>query len=912
MGLGVGTLLVLAAAVVAAIRPGWYLITHGAASLPRLDHVIVIVEENKAASQVLSQPGAMPYFNQTLVPAGALATNYFGITNPSLPNYLALTYGSDFGNPGDVPPNQFSTSTNNVANSLENAGKSWKAYMEGMPSNCDKSDNVATHYFVHHNPFAYSTKLPSCTSNDVPFSQFATDLSHGTLPTFAFIVPNWTDDGHTGAGISAELSATDSWLQREVPAILTSPTFTQTNTLLAITWDEGTKTPVDNHIPLLLLGNSSIIQPDTRDMTTYSSGHYSLLHTIESGLGLGTLTSNDANAPLMSALFRGSTQPTTSTPTSTPTITATRLLGSNNVIEDDFTRPDQAHFGRSTNTDSVANGAWEGAVSSSGHASISGGVGTFSYSGSPHTVYTGYLGASQSGAVDVLARVAFAAIGSDQFRLFAHNSGPNYAAELDTSANVLHVYYKDSSSAQHTLGKDFAISFAANTRYWVRLDVAHGVVSARVWQDGTNEPSTWQVSGRDTHLTSGDVGEGFSWATAPSGGGDITQSAFAAATDGHLAAAPDSGIIAPAPGRINPPPLPASPLAGATLSVSGDTLVDQNGGTVVLRGFSQGPSPLNTLTGWQARRTASGDGSLSVTALHMMVAWGANTVRIPVSAYICARDGSNCAGGGPYMTEVQLDINAARSSGLYVIVSAFDDLKAGSPYTDHHYHPEEGTFLAQVAARFKNDAGVLYDVVNEPVYTSDSSWASDMNSAIALIRAAGSAAPIVVEKPDPGTHAVCKTAAGVAVGEQVAFTASEVAAINDPTIIFSDHRYHAVVNGDPTSESCLLGAAEGAKPFLVGEWGVLPHSGVAYQCQGLTNGNAGAVTNGFMNWSLTGNAGAAVSWTAWNFKPVTSITDSINYSPTTFNTGSWSCDDGSAAAASAGEGSDIKAWLASH
>ena len=51
--------------------------------------------ENHSLEDVLGSPSA-PYLN-SLAASGGLATDYSGVSHPSLPNYLAMIGGSTFG-----------------------------------------------------------------------------------------------------------------------------------------------------------------------------------------------------------------------------------------------------------------------------------------------------------------------------------------------------------------------------------------------------------------------------------------------------------------------------------------------------------------------------------------------------------------------------------------------------------------------------------------------------------------------------------------------------------------------------------------------------------------------------------------------------------------------------------------------
>lgn len=66
-----------------------------AAKAPPGSHTVVIVLENKEFGEVIGAADAS--YLDRLASQGALATNDYAITHPSLPNYLAMTGGSTFG-----------------------------------------------------------------------------------------------------------------------------------------------------------------------------------------------------------------------------------------------------------------------------------------------------------------------------------------------------------------------------------------------------------------------------------------------------------------------------------------------------------------------------------------------------------------------------------------------------------------------------------------------------------------------------------------------------------------------------------------------------------------------------------------------------------------------------------------------
>ena len=262
-----------------------------------LAHIFLILEENKSYSEIVGNPTA-PYIN-SLIRRYALATDYHALFHPSLPNYIALTSGSNHGITDDRSPpsagNEIAVA--NIADRIEASGRSWREYGESMPSPGYAFD--AGEYVTKHVPFVYYRDIlgnpQRCRSHVVPLTQLARDLrSVTTTPDFAFITPNLYDDMHDGP-----IAAGDRWLARTVPLILGSQAFRTTRSLLVVTWDEDAGT-ADNHIATILVGNS--VKPGYRSGRRYD--HYALLHTIEAAWHLAPLTAHDAQAPTMSEFFK--------------------------------------------------------------------------------------------------------------------------------------------------------------------------------------------------------------------------------------------------------------------------------------------------------------------------------------------------------------------------------------------------------------------------------------------------------------------------------------------------------------------------------------------------------------------------------------------------------------------------------
>jgi len=265
-----------------------------AAAVPAFSHVFVVVMENHSYSEIIGSSSA-PYIN-SLTTQGAVATSYYGVAHPSLPNYLALAGGSTFGIASDCTTCWINAA--NIGDTLESAGKTWKAYQESMPSSCFVGDSSP--YAQKHNPFIYfndiRTNSTRCNAHEVPYTQLATDLqSTSTTPNYAFITPNMCNDMH-----DCTVATGDAWLKQQIPLILGSAAFKTQSSLLAITWDEDDSSS-SNQVPLILLGSG--VAPGGRSSVPYN--HYNLLRTIEDALGLATLTSIDAGAGAITDLFAG-------------------------------------------------------------------------------------------------------------------------------------------------------------------------------------------------------------------------------------------------------------------------------------------------------------------------------------------------------------------------------------------------------------------------------------------------------------------------------------------------------------------------------------------------------------------------------------------------------------------------------
>jgi hypothetical protein len=217
-----------------------------------LSHIYVIMMENHAQAQIIGDTTNAPNLNMLATAYGS-ATNYFGVTHPSLPNYLAAISGDFQGifddcpagsnilceveefisNSGDGTSSQLMTaqqaanaaaiphwfSGRTIVDQLEEHGMTWAAYMGALIAPGDTSSgapirvveagpDAATDasttealnlYAQKHNPFEYFQSIRTNTNRMqkiVPYTQFGTDITGSTMPNFVWISPDQCADMH--------------------------------------------------------------------------------------------------------------------------------------------------------------------------------------------------------------------------------------------------------------------------------------------------------------------------------------------------------------------------------------------------------------------------------------------------------------------------------------------------------------------------------------------------------------------------------------------------------------------------------------------------------------------------------------------------------------------------------------------
>ncbi len=222
-----------------------------------LKHVYIIMMENHAQAQIIGDTADAPNFNMLAAKYG-MASSYYGVTHPSLPNYLASISGDFQGiwddcnagptimcpaeefipGAGDGTESQYMSaqqsanaatiphwfSSRTIVDQLEENGLTWKAYMgslvatgditpgepfiplDGGPDadGVDAGTDMGNLYQQKHDPFMYFQNIRSNTNRMqkiVPYTELATDLGGASMPNYVWISPDQCADMH---GINGE------------------------------------------------------------------------------------------------------------------------------------------------------------------------------------------------------------------------------------------------------------------------------------------------------------------------------------------------------------------------------------------------------------------------------------------------------------------------------------------------------------------------------------------------------------------------------------------------------------------------------------------------------------------------------------------------------------------------------------
>ena len=249
-----------------------------ATSVPRFDHIVLVMFENHAYSQINGSSSA-PYFN-SLASQGAKFTKSYAITHPSQPNYIALFSGSTQGVTSDDCPKNF-TGTN-LQSQLVGAGLTFKGYSESMPSN-GYTGCSSGNYQRKHNSWVDFSSVPA--ASNLTYASFLSSSNYASLPTVAFVTPNMCNDMH-----DCSVGTGDTWLKNNLDAYAQ---WAKThNSLLIVTFDEDNRLAL-NQIFTVFVGAHVVTGSYSEQIN-----HYNVLRTIEGAYGLPGINGAASLSPI--------------------------------------------------------------------------------------------------------------------------------------------------------------------------------------------------------------------------------------------------------------------------------------------------------------------------------------------------------------------------------------------------------------------------------------------------------------------------------------------------------------------------------------------------------------------------------------------------------------------------------------
>jgi len=340
-----------------AVAPGATAQTTTSTTMPELDHVFLIMEENNGFGDVIGNAAA-PNLNY-LASTFGLETDYFGVSQDSSEtNYVGLLGGNVFNVTSDDAYWKNSVDEPSLISQLDQTGISWKAYLQALPhpnyegicypEKCNGAPDSDPLYVSKHDGIQNFTTSwnPQDWSRQVPIGELFSDLQRGDVPRFSYVVPDechdmhgdppyCLDSGNIGDPQNQHLVAVgDAYLGRLVSAITNAPFWAQGNNAIAITFDNGDDTsgccdasPGGGQVATIVITSHG--PRGVKD--AQPANHYSMLSSIQQAFGLGCLqfTCDTANVQPMTPLFAitGSAAiattriPELTWPTPTPTVT---------------------------------------------------------------------------------------------------------------------------------------------------------------------------------------------------------------------------------------------------------------------------------------------------------------------------------------------------------------------------------------------------------------------------------------------------------------------------------------------------------------------------------------------------------------------------------------------------------------
>ena len=315
------------------------------------------------------------------------------------------------------------------------------------------------------------------------------------------------------------------------------------------------------------------------------------------------------------------------------------------------------------------------------------------------------------------------------------------------------------------------------------------------------------------------------------------------------------------------PAISAAAAPPLSIAVSGNHLVNGSGQAIRLLGVNRSGTEYACIQGWGLF-----DGPSDAASVAAMASWHINAVRVPLNedCWLNINGVNALYGGAAYQSAVQSYVNLLHQYGIYAIL----DLHWNAPGTGQATGQEvmadadhAPAFWSSVAAFFKSDPGVLFDLYNEPHDVTWSCWlngcstpgwqTAGMQSLVNAVRATGATQPIMV-----GGLAWANDLSGWAAHKP-----------NDPAsaLVVSFHNYNFNVC-DPTCWNTTVAPLAAQVPIVTGEMG--------------ENDCAHGYIDQYMSWADThGISYLGWTWDTWDCSNGPALITAYDGTPTAFGIG---------------------------
>jgi acid phosphatase len=245
-----------------------------------IKHVVMVWMENEEASGITAT--SMPYL-YGLSQIYGRAEQFYGVTHPSQPNYLALWSGSTHG----VDDNgSHDIDAPSLSSQLTAKGLQWRAYQQNYPDSpgCHTGSTYSGGvdgwgepgtYARKHNPAISFTSVNQSASECAKIQPLA---NFDTSAAVTFVTPNLCNDMH-----DCSLRTGDAFLEAFLPQVFNSPDWP--STLLIVSFDEGS-TDINGGGKIFTMfarqGMTPMVSQEVHD-------HYSVTRSVEDLFGLSCL-----------------------------------------------------------------------------------------------------------------------------------------------------------------------------------------------------------------------------------------------------------------------------------------------------------------------------------------------------------------------------------------------------------------------------------------------------------------------------------------------------------------------------------------------------------------------------------------------------------------------------------------------